>query len=105
MPGAGPRAVGAGLHRLRARPQNDRPPGTPSGGSPGSLVDAFRTGARFPVEKLELETTLTAIEASDLNAFSFVDPERARAQPPLQAPRSPSGVCPTSIKVLKPMTG
>ena len=41
-----------------------------------SLVDAFRRGERSPRE--ELEATLAAIEASDINAFSHIDPERAR---------------------------
>ena len=42
-----------------------------------SLVDAFRAGERSPVE--ELEATLAAVEASDLNCFSHLDPERALA--------------------------
>ena len=50
---------------------------TPWQGDACSLVDAFRAGERSPVE--ELEATLAAIEASDLNCFSYVDPERARA--------------------------
>ena len=49
---------------------------TPWQGDACSLVDAFRAGERSPVE--ELEATLAAIEASDLNCFSYVDPERAR---------------------------
>ena len=36
-----------------------------------SLVEAFRRGERSPVD--EAAATLAAIEASDLNAFSFVD--------------------------------
>lgn len=68
-----------------------------------SLVDAFRSGERSPVE--ELEATLAAIEASDLNCFSFVDPERAR-----QAARDadvslPFGGVPTGIKELEPVEG
>ena len=42
-----------------------------------SLVDAFRAGERSPAE--ELQATLDAIAASDLNCFSFLDPERALA--------------------------
>ena len=49
---------------------------TPWQGDACSLVDAFRAGERSPVE--ELEATLAAIEASDLNCFTYVDPERAR---------------------------
>ena len=48
---------------------------TPWLGDACSLVDAFRAKQRSPVE--ELEATLAAIAASDLNAFSFLDPERA----------------------------
>jgi Asp-tRNA(Asn)/Glu-tRNA(Gln) amidotransferase A subunit family amidase len=40
-----------------------------------SLVDAFRSGERSPVE--EMHATLAAIEASALNAFSFVDGDAA----------------------------
>lgn len=54
---------------------------TPWQGDASSLVDAFRAGERTPVE--ELEVTLAAIEASDLNCFSHLDPERpARRRPP-----------------------
>lgn len=42
-----------------------------------SLVDAFRSGERSPVE--EMEATLAAIEASALNAFSFIDADAALA--------------------------
>ena len=49
----------------------------PWSGDACGLVDAFRTGERSPLD--ELEATLAAIESSDLNAFSFVDAERARA--------------------------
>ena len=51
-------------------------PDSPWQGDACSLVDAFRAGERSPVE--ELEATLVAIEASDLNAFTFVDADRAR---------------------------
>lgn len=40
-----------------------------------SLVDAFRSGERSPVE--ELTATLAAIDRSDLNCWAFIDPERA----------------------------
>ena len=49
---------------------------TPWQGDACSLVDAFRAGERSPVE--ELEVTLAAIEASDLNCFTYVDADRAR---------------------------
>lgn len=50
-------------------------PDTPWLGDACSLVDAFRTGERSPAE--ELEAVLAAIEASSLNAFSFVDADAA----------------------------
>ena len=69
-----------------------------------SLVDAFRRGERSPVE--ELEATLAAIEASDLNAFSFVDPDRARRRRPTRpTSRCRSVACPTGIKELEPVAG
>jgi len=40
-----------------------------------SLVEAFRSGERSPVE--ELQATLAAIDASNLNAFCFLDREAA----------------------------
>jgi hypothetical protein len=40
-------------------------------------VDAFRKGDRSPRE--EVEATLVAIENSDLNAFSFINPDLALA--------------------------
>ncbi len=48
---------------------------TPWLGDACSLVEAFRSGERSPLE--ELEATLAAIEASDLNAFTFVDGDQA----------------------------
>ena len=51
--------------------------GEPWTGDACSLVDAFRRGERSPRE--ELESSLAAIASSDLNAFSFLDPERALA--------------------------
>ena len=41
------------------------------------IVDAFRAGDRSPLE--ELDATLATIEASNLNCWSHLDPERARA--------------------------
>ena len=67
---------------------------TPWLGDACSLVDAFRSGERSPVEEVEL--VLAAIEASELNAFGFVDPEGAR--PARRMPRwtSPSAACPSA---------
>lgn len=68
-----------------------------------SLVDAFRSGERSPAE--ELEATLAAIEASDLNCFSYVDPERARKAVADADVSKPFGGIPTAIKQLDPVEG
>ncbi len=49
---------------------------TPWLGDACSLVDALRAGERSPRE--ELEATLSAIESSALNCFSFIDHDRAQ---------------------------
>jgi Asp-tRNA(Asn)/Glu-tRNA(Gln) amidotransferase A subunit family amidase len=68
-----------------------------------SLVDAFRAGDRSPVE--ELEATLAAIEASDLNAFSFLDPERAQEAARRADVSAPFGGVPVGVKELEPVAG
>jgi len=68
-----------------------------------SLVDAFRAGERSPVE--ELEATLAAIDASELNCFSHLDPERARAAAATADLSLPFGGVPTGIKELEPVLG
>ena len=68
-----------------------------------SLVDAFRAGERSPLE--ELDATLAAIEASDLNCFSLVDAERARAAAVSADLSKPFGGVPTGIKELEPVEG
>jgi Asp-tRNA(Asn)/Glu-tRNA(Gln) amidotransferase A subunit family amidase len=68
-----------------------------------SLVDAFRAGERSPVE--ELDATLAAIEASDLNCFSFLDPERARTAAAAADLSLPFGGVPTAIKELERVGG
>ena len=68
-----------------------------------SLVDAFRAGERSPVE--ELEATLDAIEASDLNCFSFLDPERAMAAARAADVNRPFGGVPVGIKELDQVQG
>ncbi|MCU1485940.1 MAG: amidase, Asp-tRNAAsn/Glu-tRNAGln amidotransferase subunit [Actinomycetia bacterium] len=67
------------------------------------MVDAFRAGERSPVE--EVEATLAAVEASDLNAFAHVDPERARAAAASADVSLPFGGVPTAVKELEPVTG
>ncbi len=68
-----------------------------------SLVDAFRAGERSPLE--ELDATLAAIERSDLNCFSFLDPERARQTAGGADVSLPFGGVPTGIKELSPVAG
>ena len=68
-----------------------------------SLVDAFRAGERSPVE--ELEATYAAIGASDLNAFSFLDPDRAYAAAARADVSLPFGGVPTGIKELERVEG
>jgi aspartyl-tRNA(Asn)/glutamyl-tRNA(Gln) amidotransferase subunit A len=72
-------------------------------GDASSLVDAFRAGDRSPVE--ELEASLTAIDASDLNAFASLDPERARAAAATADVSLPFGGVPTGIKELDVVEG
>jgi Asp-tRNA(Asn)/Glu-tRNA(Gln) amidotransferase A subunit family amidase len=72
-------------------------------GDASSLVDAFRAGERSPVE--ELEASLAAIEASDLNCFSHVDVDRARAAAESADVSLPFGGVPTAIKELEPVAG
>ncbi|HKY14093.1 MAG TPA: amidase [Microthrixaceae bacterium] len=76
---------------------------TPWLGDSCSLVDAFRSGQRSPLE--ELDATLAAIDRSELNAFTHVDAERAR-----EAARSvdvalPFGGVPMGVKALSPIEG
>lgn len=75
----------------------------PWAGDACSLVDAFRAGERTPVE--ELEATLAAIDASDLNAFSHVDADRARAAAATADVTLPFGGVPTGIKELEQLEG
>jgi aspartyl-tRNA(Asn)/glutamyl-tRNA(Gln) amidotransferase subunit A len=76
---------------------------TPWQGDACSLVDAFRAGERSPAE--ELEATLAAIKASNLNAFCFVDEEGARAAAARADVSLPFGGVPTAIKQLEPVAG
>ena len=75
----------------------------PWDGDASSLVDAFRRGERTPTE--ELEASLSAIEASTLNAFGFLDPERARALAATADVSKPFGGVPAGIKELEPVEG
>lgn len=81
----------------------DHTPDAPWQGDACSLVDAFRAGERSPVE--ELDATLAAIEASDLNAFAHIDPDRAREAAAAADVTLPFGGVPTGIKELEPVAG
>jgi len=68
-----------------------------------SLVDAFRSGERSPVE--ELEASLAAIESSDLNAFVHLDPELALETAKQADVSQPMGGVPFGVKALTPFKG
>ena len=68
-----------------------------------SLVEAFRSGERSPVE--ELEATLAAIEASDLGAFVWLDEEGARARAAAADTSLPFGGVPVGVKALEQVAG
>jgi Asp-tRNA(Asn)/Glu-tRNA(Gln) amidotransferase A subunit family amidase len=68
-----------------------------------SLVDALRAGERSPLE--ELEASLAAIDASELNAFSFLDPDAARAAAITADVWLPFGGIPAAIKELDQVAG
>lgn len=76
---------------------------TPWQGDACSLVDAFRSGERSPAE--ELEATLAAIDASDLNAFTWLDVDGARKQASAADVSLPFGGVPMGIKELTPVDG
>ena len=78
-------------------------PDTPWTGDACSLVDAFRSGERSPIE--ELEASLAAIEASDLNAFTFLDPDGARARAEAADVSQPFGGVPFGVKELDSVEG
>ena len=72
-------------------------------GDASSLVDAFRAGERSPKE--ELQATLDAIDASSLNCFSHLDPERALAAAASADLTKPFGGVPVGIKELEQVAG
>ena len=67
------------------------------------LVEAYRAGERSPVE--EVEATLAAIEASELNCFAHVDADRALDVAGRADVSLPFGGVPTAIKELEPVAG
>lgn len=68
-----------------------------------SLVDAFRTRERSPLE--EVDAVFAAIESSDLNAFSFLDPDKARAAAAKADVSLPFGGVPLGVKELSNVAG
>ncbi len=72
-------------------------------GDATSLVDAFRSGERSPLE--ELEATFAAVEASTLNAVCFADPDAAIAAAGVADTRLPFGGVPIGVKELDPVEG
>jgi aspartyl-tRNA(Asn)/glutamyl-tRNA(Gln) amidotransferase subunit A len=76
---------------------------TPWPGDTCSLVDSFRKGENSPVA--ELEATLAAISASELNAFSHLDAERAREAASAADVSLPLGGVPIAVKELFGVAG
>lgn len=72
-------------------------------GDASSLVDAFRNKQRSPLE--ELEATLSAIDKSSLNAFSFLDPDGARQRAQSADVSKPFGGIPLGVKELDAVAG
>jgi aspartyl-tRNA(Asn)/glutamyl-tRNA(Gln) amidotransferase subunit A len=68
-----------------------------------SLVDAFRSGERSPLE--EVDAVFAAIEESGLNAFSFLDHEGARAAAATADVSLPFGGVPLGVKELAHVKG
>jgi aspartyl-tRNA(Asn)/glutamyl-tRNA(Gln) amidotransferase subunit A len=68
-----------------------------------SLVEAFRRGERSPVE--ELEATLAAVGASELNAFCHLPVEAARAAAAAADVGKPFGGVPIGVKELEQVAG
>ncbi len=68
-----------------------------------SLVDAFRAGTLSPTEALD--ASLAAIDDSELNAFSHLDVEAARASASSADVSLPFGGVPVGIKELQTVAG
>ena len=71
-------------------------------GDASSLVEAFRRGERSPVE--ELTATYAAIDASELNAFCFLDRDRAFDAARRADVSLPFGGVPLGVKELERRT-
>ena len=75
----------------------------PWSGDACSLVDAFRSGERSPTE--ELDATWAAIDASELNAFVWLDTDQARHRAQAADVTQPFGGVPVGIKSLDTVEG
>lgn len=75
----------------------------PWAGDACSLVDAFRRGERSPVE--ELDAVYAAVDASGLNAFGHLDPDRAYAAARAADVNRPFGGVPIGVKELDQVKG
>src|SRR3954453_7596761 len=93
--------ITAGAAGLEAEPR--WMPDTPWLGDACSLVDAFRSGEHSPAE--ELEACLATIDASELNAFSFLDADGARARAASADTALPFGGVPVAVKELDYVAG
>ena len=93
----------AETHDNTASTPNAPEASTPWLGDATSLVEAFRSGERHPLD--ELEATLAAVAASDLNAVCFVDAEAARAAARAADPTLPLGGVPVAVKLGAHVTG
>ncbi|MGB1504454.1 MAG: amidase [Acidimicrobiales bacterium] len=67
------------------------------------LVEAFRSGERSPIE--ELEATLTAVDASELNAVCHIDADAARRAAAMADVSLPYGGVPLAVKELLAVGG
>jgi aspartyl-tRNA(Asn)/glutamyl-tRNA(Gln) amidotransferase subunit A len=76
---------------------------TPWLGDAVSLVDAYRSGERNPVE--ELEATIAAVESSSLNAMAHLDLDAARERARSADTSLPFGGVPVAVKELDPVKG
>src|SRR6266849_5415218 len=85
--------------RSQVRWHDRRVADAPWPGDACSLVDVFRAGQRSPLE--ELEASLAAIDASTLNAFCFLDVDRARAAARQADVSKPFGGVPAGLKELE----
>jgi aspartyl-tRNA(Asn)/glutamyl-tRNA(Gln) amidotransferase subunit A len=76
---------------------------TPWQGDACSLVEEFRSGRRSPLE--ELDASYAAIDASSLNAFSYLPREQARRAAEAADVSKPFGGVPIGVKELDAVEG